>query len=176
MRVVGVDLGVRKAAVAQYIVNARGHVSLWDVTSFFVHPTNRPHELGTLAELVKNATVGANYVFIEEPLVGRGVKASMQISQVAGAIMAKMALEAIHTELVNVKHWKKDVCGNGNASKEDVDLWLSTTHPSYADACGDDRHRQDNVDACCIGLFGLATIKRVDLLANPGPVSLIGPS
>jgi len=137
-------------------------IRLYDVTTFYVHPAVRPKELATLTTTMIDACKGANYVFIEEPLVGRGVKASMQISQVAGAVMAMLGNHGIHTELVNVKTWKKDICGNGNASKEDVDMWLSTTHPSYAEACGDDRHRQDNVDACCIGLFGVATLERAN--------------
>lgn len=168
MRVAGVDLGSRKAAVAQYVISAKGVISLWDVTSFYVHPTQRGHELALLSQMVRDAVQGANYVFIEEPLVGRGVKASMQISQTAGAIMSATGLDQIHTELVNVSTWKSRIVGDGRASKETVEMWLTAQHRPYADACGEGTDRQDKVDACCIGLFGVSCIEQANggLLAS----------
>ena len=165
MRIVGIDLGTRKAALAEFNITARGVVTLRSCLAVYVHPTQRGKELSRLSHDVGEICAHANYVFIEEPLVGRGVKASMQISQTAGAIMANLATRGIHNELVNVKHWKKDVVGNGNASKEMIKMWLNTHHTAYDAACEGD---QDKVDACCIGLFGIATLERVDSLGDWG--------
>lgn len=168
MRVSGVDLGARKASVATYNIDTAGLVTLINVTSFLVHPSQRGHELAILSGMVTEVCKDDNYVFIEEPLVGRGVKASMMISQTAGAIMAALAGCGVQTEMVNVKTWKMQVCGNGNAAKHDVRLWLEQTYGAYADQCGED---QDAIDACCIGLFGVRTVRIAHDLADPRSVS-----
>jgi Holliday junction resolvasome RuvABC endonuclease subunit len=82
----------------------------------------------------------------------------MGISQTAGAVMAFLAEQSIPVELVNVKHWKKELIGNGNASKEDIAMWLSSTHPVYSAQCDD----QDQRDATCVALYGWQILRTVE--------------
>lgn len=158
MRISGVDLGARKASVATILVTAEGEKSLSDVMSVIAHPTTRPDELKYVANAVCELVSHSNYVFIEEPLVGRGVKASMSLSQTAGAIMARLAEEnpTASVQMVNVKVWKKKIIGNGNAGKHDIKLWLEEHYPGYSDECGTD---QDAIDACCVALFGVHALE-----------------
>lgn len=149
MIICGIDLGSRKTAVARLSQAPDGEASLSAVT-LLVHPAHRGMELYALANYTAAACVNADMVYIEEPLVGRGVKASMALSQVAGTLMAKLAGEQIPCDLVNVKTWKSKVVGNGNADKKAIEMWLKENHPKYAAHCGD----QDQFDAACIALFG----------------------
>lgn len=181
MLVCGVDLGTRKSAVARLYMHDEPDHSLnpllSDAVSLMVHPASRAHELLLLSEMTALACTGASYVFIEEPLVGRGVKASMNISQTAGAVMAQLASIGVSTELVNVQHWKKEVIGMGNASKKDIEMWLSATHPVYSAECDD----QDQRDATCIALYGWQTLRSVeagvfrDEVTDPRPVLGVEP-
>ena len=150
MIVCGVDLGSRKAAVARLSQLPDRTESSLSAVSLLVHPTQRAFELYALANLVAEACVQADMVFIEEPLVGRGVKASMQLSQVAGSLMARLAADGIPCDLVHVSTWKSRVIGDGGADKKKIEMWLKENHPTYAAHCGD----QDQYDAACIAIFG----------------------
>lgn len=150
MWVAGIDLGVRKVSVAMYNGDWTHTVTL------MVHPSAREQELMLLSTMLTHAITDADYAFIEEPLVGRGVRASMLISQTAGAVMSTMARSGHRVELVNVKHWKKAIIKNGNASKKDVADWLEQTHPEYFEVCED----QDQIDATCIALYGASLVQR----------------
>jgi Holliday junction resolvasome RuvABC endonuclease subunit len=159
VKISGVDLGVRKAAVATLLVDAQGEHHLHALASYYAHPTIRGKELTTLMEMVGRHIHDSNYVFVEEALVGRGIKTSLQISQTVGAILAESASRGVHSEPVNVSSWKKAVVGSGNASKDTIRLWLNSHHEPYAAACGND---QDQFDAVCIALFGASTISSYD--------------
>ena len=185
MIICGVDLGTRKSAVSRLSVGSdRDDVpmampmSRVNAISLMVHPTQRANELHILATMTSEACEGSNYVFIEEPLVGRGVKASMGISQTAGAVMAWLGQMSIPTELVNVSHWKKGLLGKGNASKEDIEMWLSTNYPVYSAECDD----QDQRDATCVALYGWQTLRSLkaglfrDEVSDPRSVSGVEPS
>lgn len=94
-----------------------------------------------------------DYFFIEEPIVGRGVRASMQLSQTLGAILCKLGDRELQdrVELVPVTRWKQHVVGKAHADKEFVANWLKENHPDYHERCDGS---QDLIDATCIGLYG----------------------
>jgi Holliday junction resolvasome RuvABC endonuclease subunit len=167
IKIAGIDLGIRKAAVAVYGINDEYEPCLLDAISFFVHPTMRGKELSTLSTMITQIC-DWDYAFIEEALIGNNRKYSMRISQTSGAIMAALDAAGVHTELVNVKTWKKDVIGNGNANKEMIQTWLIENYNSYAVECGED---QDKFDACCIGLFGVDVVRRTAAMGDLGLVS-----
>lgn len=171
MRICGVDLGKRRSAVTQLVYDpdavledGRSH-ELLSVNAFLVHPTARGQELAQLMAMTMHAIGQSERVFIEEPLVGRGVKASMEISQVAGALMSMCAEQGIITHLVNVKTWKSAIVGNGNAGKPDVRMWLQSEHSHYAERCGED---QDCIDATCVALYGVHVLDTAAELSTPG--------
>jgi Holliday junction resolvasome RuvABC endonuclease subunit len=165
MKIAGIDLGKQRVSVVTYLLTSANAVQLKDVTTVLVHPTVRGQELHTLAKAVTGVSQSQqwDYAFIEEPLVGRGVKASMEISQTAGAIMASLAAIGTHIELINVQTWKMQIVGKGNAGKGDIRLYLDENHPKYAASC----ESQDEYDAACIGLFGVETIRRARAITAP---------
>jgi Holliday junction resolvasome RuvABC endonuclease subunit len=103
-------------------------------------------------------------VYVEEPIAGRSVRVSLQIAQMAGAVLSAVDGlhnadgELSHSYLVSNTAWKKLLIGSGNANKEKIRKWLDTEFPSYASKCGSD---QDRYDATCIALYG----ERQQLLA-----------
>lgn len=153
----GVDLGGRKAAVSIFVDGV-----LTNVAALEVPKTSRARELRTLAEWTFGYLKVCDLVFIEEPLIGRGVRASLQVAQTAGAVLASLGgLLGVESDLIPVGTWKKDVIGNGSANKEMVSLWLKSSHPSYAVQCADN---QDRIDAICIGLYGVQLRDRAEHL------------
>lgn len=157
--IAGVDLGARKAAIAVFHDGKLGYVGDLEVPK-----TTRARELRTLAEWSFGYLKVCDFVFVEEPLVGRGVRASLQVAQTAGAVMSSLGgLLDIKSDLTPNKAWKKALIGNGNASKEEIKSWLVNTYPSYAALCGSS---QDRVDAACIGLYGVLVHDRASHLAT----------
>lgn len=161
MITVGVDLGVRKAAVT---VLCEGE----SVTSkaYESKATLRSTQLSQVALWVQ-ALVNlyqADAVYVEEPIAGRSVRTSLHIAQMAGAVLS--SLDDLHNGdgvltrcyLVSNTAWKKLLIGNGNASKEMIRKWLDVEFPSYAAKCDED---QDRYDASCIAIYG----ERQQLLA-----------
>lgn len=169
MKIAGIDLGKRRIAAVTYLLTADDKIVIKDATSVLLHPTLRGQEL---LDLSKAAALLAQsqqweYAFIEEPLVGRSVKASASLSETAGAILAYLTQIGVRTEYVNVKTWKSRIIGNGNASKTQIEEHVKRAYPRYAEVCDD----QDQFDAACIGLFGVHTIREARAMAEPGRLS-----
>ena len=142
MRIGGVDCGGSKVALAileagelypHVLVSkeADRHGALRDIGRFVGHYLSR-----------------CDVVYVEKPVVGRGVAASLQVAQAAGAVMSHLD---VPTYFVPIQTWKKAITGNGNAPKGLVKTSLAELHPRYSELCGGD---QDLVDATCIALYG----------------------
>ena len=159
----GVDLGVRKAAVSilceEELVTTKAYES---------SATLRSTQLAEVSSWVQ-ALINlyqADAVYVEEPIAGRSVRVSLQIAQMAGAVLS--ALDDLHNRdgvltrsyLVSNTHWKKALLGLGAGKdiKLKVRKWLDTEFPSYASKCDGD---QDRYDASCIAIYG----ERQQLLA-----------
>lgn len=154
MRIAGVDLGGRKTAISIF---ADGQ--LVEVISCEAHEDySRPVQLGMVAMWTKGVTMGCNHIFVESPLIGRNVQHSLRVAECFGAVLSQLSGE-VHP--VDNKKWKKEVIGNGNASKEMIREWLKTAHPAYAERCG---ANQDRIDATAIGLYGVQVVQRSEHL------------
>lgn len=102
-------------------------------------------------------------MFIEEAMIGKGVRASLQVAQMSGAVLNQIAAirPDLNPTLIPVDSWKKLVIGKGGVSKERVSEWLEQHHESWFKQCLFERPRagttinQDRVDAICIGLYGV---------------------
>jgi Holliday junction resolvasome RuvABC endonuclease subunit len=152
MKVMGVDLGIRKIAY-----------SVWDDwllthTEAFTHEGNsRGEELEEVSNFLTDAVRlhQVDHVFIEETLLGNNVKYSIQLAQMMGACLANLHLVTLDMTLgvytVNVSTWKKEVLRNGNASKDLIQKHITSIDSAYAVLCGYD---QDRFDAACIGYYG----------------------
>ena len=86
---------------------------------------------------------------VENPIYVQNVKATVGISQVIGA--AKEFLN-FYTSVFGIdnKSWKKDVVGNGNASKELIKEFALTKWKEMDQTWG-----QDFFDAACIAFWGV---------------------
>lgn len=107
-------------------------------------------------------------------MVGNNTKYSIQLSQTMGAVQSQLAAHYRHKGAgiytINVGTWKKKICGNGHATKDDIRYTLEQVNPEYARACdridGDElQYRvpiQDRYDAALIGLYGLRISRTVE--------------
>lgn len=90
-------------------------------------------------------------VYMEAPLVGRSAYSTIIQAQVGGAVLAAASRAGVHLELINVNTWKKQVIGKGNATKEDVALWLKGNWKTAYTLCRGD---QDLIDASALNRYG----------------------
>ena len=94
----------------------------------------------------------ADQVWIEDTLVGNNRKYSLELTETKGAVLGRLGgIPNLDVRMVNVATWKKQVVGDGHASKDAIRDYIHVTHGAYAPLCGDD---QDLYDACCIALYG----------------------
>lgn len=157
MNIAGIDLGVHKAAYSRFVDG-----ELADVGHFDLSMTPRHKELHVLCTSIWLKVGNCDAVYIEEPLIGRGVRTSLKIAQTAGAVMSE--LHAVpYLDLVPVASWKKEVVGSGSSDKAAIASWLRDNFPSYSSLCAGN---QDRVDATCIGLYGVKVDERAKLLED----------
>jgi Holliday junction resolvasome RuvABC endonuclease subunit len=145
--VAGVDLGVRKAAIT--IMDGD---TITCSMAFESNARTRSLQLSQVAQWVREVCNGhrVDVVYVEEPLVGRSTRISLQIAQTAGAVLAYVS-HLSDSYLVPTTTWKKEVVGHGGANKEKISEWLDSHYHDYSVQCDGD---QDRVDATCIALYG----------------------
>lgn len=160
MTLIGVDLGTRKVTIAVFTEGDSGHRLYWTETFEVEEEIPRGHVLLALARYVHDEAISysADQVWVEDVIVGNNRKYSIQLAQVLGAVMAQLArIKGLDQRVVDNKAWKREIVGNGNASKDMVREYIHVTHPDYALLCGED---QDSYDATCIGLYGIRITAR----------------
>jgi Holliday junction resolvasome RuvABC endonuclease subunit len=153
VKIMGVDLGVHKVAVAVLEGEELTHAVPNHTT------TDRPRDLvlHSLAGMVCNVAqlYDVDQVWIEDTIIGNNRKYSIGLAETKGAVMSELAqlrlLRGLDVRLVDNQTWKREVVGNGHASKDEIRDYIRVTHGAYAPLCGDD---QDLYDAACIGLYG----------------------
>lgn len=109
------------------------------------------------------------FIFIEEPVVGRGgVRSTLSQTKTHGAMLAGAQSGGAFVSSVNNQSWKKRVVGSGNAGKPQIKQWVAENWPYLLqEAKGD----QDLIDAGCIMKYGLDVVKTRDRIAS-GEVNL----
>ena len=167
MLALGVDLGIRKIAIS---VIEDGKLL---TTMAFTHPGGmRWQELNECAEQLYRyvSLYEPDLVCIEETLVGNNVKYSISLAQMMGAVLLGLGqyeellgVKMPQIVLANVSKWKKEITGNGRATKEIVRDALNELDSAYPVLCGYD---QDRIDAACIGLYGYRLHQRAEKLAS----------
>lgn len=156
MRIVGVDLGIRKIAWALWEDGI-----LKETWAFESSAETRQQELREVADTLYSEVLAVEpqYVFIEDTLIGNNRKYSIKLSQTMGAVLAALADRDVY--LVNNTTWKKQVVGSGNAHKNTVRNYIIQRSSAYAVLCGYD---QDRFDAACIGYYGVLTHQKVEAM------------
>lgn len=154
MNLIGIDLGIYKVALALFTEDKLSHTQVYEAD----HDIPRDHQLAEIGSFVSNAALlhNADSVWVEDVLAGNNIKYSLSLAETKGAVLTSLhplrPYNGCDIRTVNVGTWKKEVIGNGNASKDQVKDYIYVTHPAYAPLCGDD---QDLCDAACVGLYGL---------------------
>lgn len=174
MRVYGVDLGTRRLAIACPAIELVWSVDLTVGPGSaarkrqFVTELEAGQELGRLVtEFLKDWDAGDGTalfdpVFVAERPILRTVRPNVKVA-VGMGLSAGAALSRLPGRSVLLGHpslWKKALCGNGNASKDDVRAWIEKRHPTLAEACGQD---EDRFDAVGIALGSAALASAGDL-------------
>jgi len=157
---IGIDLGVRKLAVATFTDGDAGF-SLYHTNVFEAEENVSRHtQLRSIGMFAQSSVHGyqTDCVFVESVIVGNNHKYSIGLAQTLGAVLASI-LPGVRVELVDNKVWKRDVVGNGNATKDQISNYIDVTHPAYAPLC-EGEHKQDRYDAVCIGLYGIVVLDR----------------
>lgn len=154
----GVDLGTRRLAIA---CPSAGYVWVDSLERAatrrdFATEVQAGSELGKRARLAllraELAYAETNLFIAERPLLHRhppNVKTAVGMGLSAGAALADMPGRVVLLEHPSL--WKKALCDNGNASKNDIRTWLETHHPACAALCGES---EDAFDAVGIALGG----------------------
>lgn len=163
MNLVGIDLGTHKISVAAFVEGDSG-LTLYDARTHDADPdAPRDQVLNELGRFARDLvhTYQPSSVWVEEVIIGNNRKYSLQLAEVKGAVLSTLAMHRRNTgvdiRMVDNKTWKREVIGNGNATKDQVKDYILVTHPAYAALCGDD---QDCYDAACIGLYGFTVLER----------------
>ena len=95
--------------------------------------------------------IDAEVVWIEEVAYVRNYKATLQMSQILGIVKLAFILRNIPVYTVTAPQWKKDVLGNGKATKEQIIQFVQTSQRFNFDKS---TINDDAADSCCIALFG----------------------
>jgi len=162
MNLVGVDLGTRKVALALFVDS-----DLASCVAHEAHLMTRDLQLAEVAGFVHDHVLmfEADSIWIEDTIIGNNRKYSIQLAEIKGAVLATLArvrmIRGTDVRMVDNKVWKKQVVGNGNATKDMVRDYIDVTHGAYAPLCEGD---QDRYDACCVGLYGLHVTKQAATL------------
>lgn len=98
--------------------------------------------------------------WVEEPVVGVGMRSTIVVSYTAGAVMAAFAPVCRKIHLVSNSHWKKEVLGKGNATKEEIGEYVQEHWPALYQRAQEDKRvikkdKQDILDAAAICEHGI---------------------
>lgn len=94
--------------------------------------------------------INCSSVWIEDVTYVRNYAATIKLAEVLAVVKLAFLERDIPVFSVNNLTWKRDVIGNGHATKEDVKRFVKTSdHFSLPDAISD-----DIADAACLALFG----------------------
>lgn len=163
MKLIGVDLGTHKIAMAVFIEEPGSGLILADTKVHVAQQLHRDIDLHELAEIAYHAGhfYDVDSVWIEDTIIGNNRKYSIQLAEVKGAVLSQLSRlrMSLGTDirLVDNTTWKKQVVGDGHASKDQITDYIRVTHPAYAALCGDD---QDLYDAVGVGLYGITILGR----------------
>lgn len=89
----------------------------------FLDLLQRKKELGEVITHLCNGDTDSTFVYIERPMVGRNIRASLDQMAVVGALRSILHDLGVPTTTVDPGTWKKAVVGNGRAAKETIREW-----------------------------------------------------
>lgn len=163
MTVWGCDLGVRSFTLAglspKGSLTLNGHACITPKKVAEQPAYMRALELSSLYYSIRGLVAIGDQVFVEEPPAAgaKNLRTFLKLAQVSAAVAIGAIQAGAMVTFVPVSLWKKEVIGNGGASKEFIATWLSRVYPMYFSQCARDQNR---VDATCLALYGRGTDPR----------------
>lgn len=154
---IGIDVGLRRLAVASWDLGFAGHMELKAPTP--AKPANRANELNQLGrwlwDVLMDHQVQPQHViaWVERSYVGNSVRnpnTALGLAETVGMVLSTVLWG--RAERVDASTWKMNLLGvgQGHATKSQVDLWLASEWPQLYRRC----ETEDERDAMCISLYG----------------------
>ena len=138
MKVIGIDVNSKEVALA-----AMGNY----VLEFF--STIKIETLGLLVEDLKDVfgVYKPDRINIEDSIYIQNYKTSKMIAEIVSACKIACEQAGFEWEIVSNKSWKKQVIGNGNATKEQIRKVIAEKYPQLQESS------QDLIDATAIAMW-----------------------
>jgi Holliday junction resolvasome RuvABC endonuclease subunit len=155
--ILGIDPSSKKIAACG-LYDDESH-NWWTVGIFAnkFEPTSIREARRTMAEILSLHRLGKKRVaFVEEPVVGVGVRSTLVQALVSGGMQIALFDAGFTVHLVSNTRWKKALGLGGHASKDEIKARITTDHPQLAERCGGD---QDLIDATGLALYGARTVR-----------------
>lgn len=104
-------------------------------------------EFGVVLDDLEFNSLRPNMVYVEQAVYLQNIKTTLSIDSVINAVKFNCVLRSIPYTVIDNKLWKKDILGNGKATKENIFEFASVKWEGKID-------NQDIADAACIALYG----------------------
>ena len=107
------------------------------------------------------------HLFAEEPLIlQKNGKTTRLLALMAGALWARTLRRDLFWHWVDVAHWKREIVGNGNASKEQVAEWVRhvVTNMEPPDRLPTYEAFPDLFDAHCLAVYGRRAVPNMEVV------------
>lgn len=155
--IVGIDPGMRRLT----LYSSEGMRDEVEVAK-----DERWNELRSLADYLRTALQNWNRmktiqrIYCEEPVVAgaRNIRTTIGIAETVGMVLSC----GLPVTLVPVSSWKKEVIGNGSATKDQVREWYFGGHTPGVEIT------QDTCDAAAITEYGVRDMDRARRLSDGG--------
>lgn len=131
-------------------------------------PVSIKHGYEAMCEILAHASLSSERVaFVEEPVVGVGVRATLVQALVSGGMQVALHEYGFTVHIVSNTRWKKELGLGGHAKKEAIAGFIDTEHPLFTAGCRGD---QDLYDATCLALYGAGVVRSGQRLARESGV------
>ncbi len=147
VRIVGIDLDSKKIAAVLFVDGEFNQLLFFQSKN--KDTDERLFELYKYFESMVIKHLKPDKIFIEDSIYVSNYRTSKALSESIGNVKLLCRLKQIPFELVSNKTWKKEIIGNGNASKEDIKKFILRQKPDLVD------EPQDIIDAYAICLWGV---------------------
>ena len=147
----GIDLGTKKTGFCCL----KSDKSIYKLVLFESQNSNSSKRILEIAYKIKQElSKKISVVYVETPIYIQNFYTSSLLDRLFGMCELICSDIGIEFNSVSNKKWKKEVLGNGGASKEDIMLFSKTYWAK------ENFLSQDMCDAACIALYGLNEKKK----------------
>ena len=151
MKIIGVDASTKRIAIVQF---KDGNLDDWNlISSMEFSLDERIFDLyHKFKEQIECRFKPGLVIFEEIPYV-RNFRATRALSEIVGCCKLVCQENRIEYKVVNNTVWKKQILGNGRASKDLIKEFVINRYPILS------FEKQDILDACAIALLGVNLVR-----------------